>query len=160
MGPRTRRRAGCRNRYRGSGRAIFKGAAHDGRSMGGAGMAAQARNARVHAQGGSGQPFCIAEPPLSHTVSLHVSGTISGRRQPPAMPQGAPAEGAPLQHRHHSFFNVCARLIYALFQIPKFAFSEMWSDLFRAQQGTTEPARGRRQVFGVSASVPHRIGGA
>ena len=28
--------------------------------------------------------------------------------------------------------NVCARLIYALFQIPKFAFSEMWSDLFRA----------------------------
>ena len=56
--------------------------------------------------------------------------------------------------------NVCARLIYALFQIPKFAFSEMWSDLFRAQpEGTTEPA-GRRQVFGVSASVPHRIGGA
>ena len=31
-----------------------------------------------------------------------VSGTISGRRQPPAMPQGAPVEGAPMGHRHHS----------------------------------------------------------
>ena len=66
----------------------------------------------------------------------------------------------PLSWMFVTNLNVCARLIYALFQIPKFAFSEMWSDLFRAQQGTTEPARGRRQVFGVSASVPHRIGGA
>ena len=31
-----------------------------------------------------------------------VSGTVPGRRQPPAMPQGAPVEGAPMGHRHHS----------------------------------------------------------
>ena len=31
-----------------------------------------------------------------------VSGTVPGRRQPPAMPQGAPAGGAPMGHRHHS----------------------------------------------------------
>ena len=28
--------------------------------------------------------------------------TISGRRQPPAMPQGAPVEGAPMGRHHHS----------------------------------------------------------
>ena len=62
--PRTRRRADCRNGCRCSGRATSQGAAHDGRSMGDAGMAAQARNGGVHAQGGSGQPFCTATPPF------------------------------------------------------------------------------------------------
>ena len=46
----------------------------------------------------------IAKPPSTVPLlfTTGVSGTISGRRQPPAMPQGAPVEGAPMGHRHHS----------------------------------------------------------
>ena len=52
------------------------------------------------ANGGRNRNARPAARTSSSKRTLDADGTA---RQPPAMPQGAPAEGAPMGHRHHSY---------------------------------------------------------